>query len=80
MSLGKHFVFNPGLHLSIFTVKGKTYFSPEPRLSVKIPMDKGWAVKAAYSRMSQYVHQLTSGSLSLPSDLWVPITRDIRAQ
>lgn len=78
MSLGKHFIFNPGLHLSIFTVKGKTYFSPEPRASVRIPMGKGWAVKAAYSRMSQYVHQLTSGSLSLPSDLWVPITRDIR--
>ena len=35
-------------------------------------------MKVAYSRMSQYVHQLTSGSLSLPTDLWVPITKNIK--
>lgn len=78
MSLGEHLSFNPGVHLSLFVVNGKTYFSPEPRAAVKVSFGKGWAVKAAYSRMSQYVHQLTSGSLSLPTDLWVPITKDIK--
>ena len=78
MSIGEHFSFDPGVHLSLFSVSGKTYFCPEPRAAAKVSFGEGWAVKAAYSRMSQYVHQLTSGSLSLPTDLWVPITEDIR--
>lgn len=78
MSLGDHFTFNPGMRLSLFHVDGKTYVMPEPRAALKYSFLDGWAAKASYSRMSQYVHQLTSGSLSLPTDLWVPITRDIR--
>lgn len=78
MTFGEHFSFNPGLHLSLFMVHGKTYFCPEPRAAAKVSFGKGWAVKAAYSKMSQYVHQLTSGSLSLPTDLWVPIIKNIK--
>ncbi len=78
MTLGEHFSLNPGVHLSLFFTDGRTYFSPEPRLAVKYSLGRGWALKTAYSRMSQYVHQLTSGNLSLPTDLWVPITRNIR--
>lgn len=78
MSLGEHFSFNPGVHLSLFVVDGKTYFCPEPRAALKVSFGKGWAIKTAYSRMSQYVHQLSSGSVSMPTDLWVPITKDIK--
>lgn len=78
MAFGQHVTFNPGIHLSLFNVNGKTYFSPEPRVSLKVSFAVDWAVKSAYSRMSQYVHQLTSGNLSLPTDLWVPITRNIK--
>lgn len=78
MTFGEHFSFNPGLHLSLFLVNGRTYFCPEPRAAVKVSFGKGWAVKTAYSKMSQYVHQLTSGNLSLPTDLWVPITKNIK--
>ena len=77
MTFGEHFSLNPGLRLSLFHTGGKVYFCPEPRLSMKTTMGKGWAVKLSYSRMSQYVHQLASGNLSLPNDLWVPITKDI---
>lgn len=78
MTFGEHVSFNPGLHLSLFLVNGRTYFCPEPRAAVKVSFGKGWAVKTAYSKMSQYVHQLTSGNLSLPTDLWVPITKNIK--
>ena len=77
MSLGEHFSVNPGLRLSLFMTSGKAYFRPEPRFAVKYSFGRGWAVKSAYSRMSQYVHQLTTGDLSLPTDLWVPITKEI---
>ena len=78
MTFGEHFSFNPGLHLSLFLVNGRTYFCQEPRAAVKVSFGKGWAVKTAYSKMSQCVHQLTSGNLSLPTDLWVPIAKYIK--
>jgi len=74
--LGSHLTLNPGLHLSAFVTGGKTYFSPEPRLAVKATFGD-FSVKAAYSRMSQYVHLLSSSRVTLPLDLWVPITEKI---
>lgn len=80
MALGDHFTLNPGLHATLFGTDGKAYFSLEPRLSVKYSMGNGFAAKGAYSRMSQYVHLLSSSQISLPMDLWVPITKDIRPE
>lgn len=66
-----------GCRLTFFTVRGKYYLSPEPRFSVAFEFLPDWMVKCGYSRMSQYVHQLTSGTLSLPTDLWIPVTEHI---
>ncbi len=67
----------PGIRMSLFYVDGHTYAGLEPRFSVRADVGRGLAVKAAYSRMSQYIHQLVSGNLSLPTDLWVPVTGNI---
>ena len=75
--LGRAWTLNPGLHVSLFNTQGKSYFSVEPRLSAKVDLSQDWSAKASYSRMSQYVHLLTSSQVSLPLDLWVPITKDI---
>lgn len=75
--LGQAWTLNPGLHVSLFNTQGKSYFSVEPRLSAKVDLTQDWSAKASYSRMSQYVHLLTSSQVSLPLDLWVPITKDI---
>jgi len=69
---------NPGIHLSIFNTDGKTYFTPEPRISTRIDFGKGFSAKASYSGISQYIHLLTSSKITLPTDLWVPITKDIK--
>ncbi len=78
ISVGGRLTVNPGVHLSLFDVRGRFYFCPEPRISAKFDITADWSAKAAYSRMSQYVHQLTSGTLDIPTDLWVPITAEIR--
>ena len=75
--LGRAWTLNPGLHVSLFNTQGRSYFSVEPRLSAKVNLSQDWSAKASYSRMSQYVHLLTSSQVSLPLDLWVPITKDI---
>ena len=77
-SVGDHLTVNPGLHLSLFNTEGKSYWNLQPRVSAKYAWDGGWSVKTGYARMAQYVHLLSSAQISLPVDLWVPITKDIK--
>lgn len=69
---------NLGLHASVYNVDGKTYGSVEPRLSARALITDNLSAKASYSEMSQYIHLLCNSSLSLPSDLWVPVTKNIK--
>lgn len=78
LNLFKGLTLNPGFRGTIFNTEGKTYISPEPRLIAKYDFSKGYAVKASYSKTSQYVHLLSDSQISLPTDLWVPITKDIK--
>ena len=78
--IGSRLTLNPGFHASLFGTQGKTYWSLEPRMSAKVAMGEDWSAKVSYSRMSQYVHLLSSSQISLPVDLWVPITMDIRPE
>ncbi len=55
-TVGGWLTLNPGVHLAMFLTSGRTYWSPEPRMSAKVDFGKGVSVKAAYSRMAQYVH------------------------
>ncbi len=76
--IGERFRMNAGVHLALFECQGKNYFCPQPRISVRYDMGKDLALKAGYSRMAQYIHHLSSGSIGLPTDMWVPVTRNIR--
>lgn len=55
-----------------------TYASLEPRITVSFKTSPNLTFKAAYTHMTQYVHLLSSSNLSLPTDLWVPVTQKIR--
>lgn len=72
------FKFNAGVRCSLYGVSNKTYGSVEPRLSTRILLTPDLSIKASYSEMSQYVHMLSNSSLSLPTDLWVPVTARIK--
>lgn len=76
--MSDHFRMNAGIHASLFNIKGKTHFGIGPRLSVSYRPTDNWAVKAAYSRTNQYVHQLCQTYMSLPTDRWVPITGELK--
>ena len=68
---------NAGLNYSTFTVNGKFYHSLEPRLSSRLLITDNFSLKAGYAYMTQYVHLLSNSSISLPTDLWVPVTENI---
>lgn len=78
--IGQRLSFNPGVHISMFHTQGKTYVSLQPRFSGRVDVGGGVSIKASYARMSQYVHLLASTDISLPTDLWVPITKDIKPE
>lgn len=78
IKIGGWLTVNPGIRMAMFRTSGRTYWSPEPRMSVKVDFGKGISAKAAYSRMAQYVHLLSSSQITLPIDLWVPITKNIK--
>ena len=77
MTFGDIFRLNAGVHYSTFTVEGKTYQSVQPRLSTSIMLASNLSLKAGYAYMTQYVHLLSNSSLSLPTDLWVPVTAKV---
>jgi len=79
ISLGR-VSFNPGLHFALFSASGKTYPSIQPRLSARWAVTDAWTLKAGYSRMAQYVHRLPFARVSLPTDIWVPVTDRIPPQ
>jgi len=42
---------------------------------MRIMAGKNLSFKASYSKMAQFVHLLTTSAISLPTDLWLPVTR-----
>lgn len=72
------FKVNAGLHISDFIVNGKSYFSLQPRFSSRYLINNHASVKLAYAQMNQYLHLLQSSFISMPNDLWMPITKNIK--
>lgn len=71
---------NLGLHFSLFSVENTNYTSLEPRASLRYLFNDNFSVKASYTKMSQYIHLLSSSTISLPTDLWLPATKNIKPQ
>ncbi len=78
ISIGERLTLNPGLHAAFFYTLGTPYWSLEPRMSAKYNFTEDISAKASYSRMAQYVHLLSPAKITLPMDLWVPITDKIK--
>lgn len=67
---------NVGLNTSLFFVKDKSYYSLEPRLSLR-SLIGGYSVKLSYAQMNQYIHLLSNSGVGLPTDLWLPTTKNV---
>ena len=68
---------NYGLNFSGFAVEGTFYPTLQPRLSGRIMLSDGFSLKAGYSYMTQFMHLLSTTSVSMPTDLWVPVTKQV---
>ena len=76
-SISEAVKINYGLNISGFSVESTFYPTLQPRLSGRIMLRDGLSLKAGYSYMTQFMHLLSTTSVSMPTDLWVPVTADI---
>ena len=76
-SINDVFKINYGLNISGFGVENVFYPSVQPRISGRALLGDNLSLKVGYAYMSQYMHLLSTTSVSLPTDLWVPSTRRI---
>lgn len=75
----KNWIVKLGSRISFIRTAGDAdFFLPDYRLNVKYQMDSGFWLKAAASRMWQYFHLLNNLALGLPSDLWVPSSKEFK--
>lgn len=68
---------NYGLRFNSYFVTDKSYFAIEPRLSLKQTIAQNLSAKASYSYVTQGIHRLVTNNLIMPSDIWVPITKNV---
>ena len=80
INIRNKFRINPGVRLVAFSVPHKTWFSPEPRLAMSYNFLSNLALKASYAMMSQNMILLSTSTIGLPTDLWVPVTDKVRPQ
>lgn len=69
---------NGGVRYSIFNIDHKTYMGLEPRFSMRWLLTNDLSLKTSYARMYQYVHLVSDNYMSLPTDAWMPVTRNLK--
>ncbi|MFZ4725404.1 MAG: TonB-dependent receptor [Paludibacter sp.] len=78
ISLSQAIELNLGLNYSAFLVQNRYYNSlPQPRIGLRVLLNNHLSIKAGFASMSQYIHLLSNSNISLPTDLWVPVTKRI---
>lgn len=58
----------------------KTYYGFEPRLSLNYKRSQKESYKLSLSRNYQYMHLISVGSVSFPTDIWFPSTKNVKPE
>lgn len=76
--LDSAFRLNAGLRLANLAAKEVFYPSVEPRASLTWNFAKDQSFKLGYSRMQQFLHLVSSSAIALPTDLWYPVSKNVK--
>ncbi len=74
----KRLKVNIGVHFSSFFSESKSYYSVEPRLLGRLLLGSRVSLKGSYSEMTQYVHLLRTANVALPTDMWLPVSDNVK--
>ncbi|MEM9895351.1 MAG: TonB-dependent receptor [Bacteroidota bacterium] len=78
--INKRWSANYGFRVSSSIVEGIIYAGFEPRFTAKFALNDLHSIKFSYTFMKQYMHRVSSSSISLPTDLWYPVTANVKPQ
>jgi hypothetical protein len=78
LSSGKGWELNTGLHFALWQVGLRNYPTIQPRLNLSFLLTEKLSGKISAARMVQFVQLLSSSSIGLPTDLWVPATSRVK--
>lgn len=70
----------PGAHFGALAQRASLYTSLQPRLMARWDLPNQQYVQASFAQMTQFMHQLTTPVINLPTDLWVPSTENIKPE
>ncbi len=79
-TLTENLLLNVGLHFSALTENKHTFYSLQPRINANYSIAENYSIKASFSRMMQSFHLLSNNDAGLPTDLWVPATKEVPPQ
>lgn len=69
---------NGGVYFNYFSTSQRGYFSVQPRIILQYELSNEMGIGISYGHMSQNLHLLTNSGLGLPTDLWVPVTSNVK--
>lgn len=69
---------NAGIRISGTAAGSIAYANAEPRIGARWLLDGRNSIKMSYARMVQYMHLVSSSSIVLPTDLWYPVTKEVK--
>ncbi|TAE44898.1 MAG: hypothetical protein EAZ89_21440, partial [Bacteroidetes bacterium] len=79
-ALQNRLFLNAGLVYSGYITEGKHLQAWQPRVSLRWMAGKTLAVKVGYGGAAQFLHLLSNSTFGLPTDVWVPATRNVPGQ
>ncbi len=71
---------NYGIRIPFFVGGGANYSGVEPRITTKISVDPTTSIKASFTRMNQFLHLVPNSTASLPTDIWLSSSHNIKPQ
>ena len=77
-TLDSNFKINIGARWSNLKTKDVLYPAIEPRISGSYNFAGNQSIKFGYSRMKQFLHLVSSSAISLPTDLWYPVSKKVK--
>ncbi len=57
-----------------------TFYGLEPRLKARYKINQKSSLKASYTRTLQYIHLVSNSGTTLPTDVWVPSTKNVKPE
>lgn len=71
-----NFFYENGLRVSYYFPSGTV--RPEPRIMIGYKSTDNMTFTGSYSRMNQYLHQVSNTGNGLPTDIWIPAGKTLR--